>query len=123
MIKPKRKTSLIERLKTAILILSVACLVSCAHTTPIINERETIAYDGNDQNGGLIQDFDDGSTEITPAARDRYNSLILSQEGLIKYTRAKDFGITPLPNGNFRITAEAQEYWYSLKLEQEDAIE
>lgn len=98
---------------------SVAGLVNCA-VTPIANERTTISFDGNEPNGGIIRNFEDHSSEITPSARDRYNNLILSQDGFLTYTTKRDFGVTPLPNGNYRITAEGKEYWYSLKLESED---
>lgn len=109
-----------KRLKITMWILSANYLVSCANITPIVNERETIPYSGNDQNGGIIQDFEDYSSEITPEARNRYNDLILSQEGIIDYLKKKDFGITGMANGNFNITAEGKEYWYELKLNARD---
>lgn len=102
-----------------ILAVSLLCATGCA-VTPVVNERETIAYEGGEKNAGILQDFEDHSSEITPNARDRYNNLILKEKGLAEYFKRKDFGISPMGDGNFRITAEAKEYWYSLKLKSEE---
>ena len=102
-----------------VLILAACFFSACANITPVVNERETVAYDGNDQTAGIIQDFEDHSSEITPNARDRYNDLIWEREGMLKFSEKKDFGIAPMDNGNFRITAQGKEYWYSLKLDKE----
>ena len=114
--KNSRMNLINQSARTILTISVVACLSSCA-VTPKITERETVAYDGNQQNAGIIQNFPDHSSEITASARQRYNDLILSQEGILKYYSKKDYGITPLANGHYKITAEGKEYWYSLKLE------
>jgi hypothetical protein len=84
-----------------------------------VNERETIPFDGMEENAGIIQDFPDHSSEITPSARDRYNDLVLNHYGLLKYPFYKDHGVTIMENGNYLITPEAKELWYSFKLEKE----
>lgn len=109
------------KLFTILNLLSLFILTSCS-ITPVVIERQTIAYDEKGQTAGIIQDFGDQerSSEITPSARDRYNNLILSQEGLTSYLSKRDFGITPLPNGNYKITGQGKEYWYELKLNARD---
>lgn len=109
-----------NQLKIMILMISVASLSSGCSVTPIIEERSTIPFNENEVNGGIIRDFEDYSAEIAPYKRDQYNDRILKHEGILKYPFKKDFGVTPMENGNYRITAEAREYWYYMVLEDED---
>lgn len=111
---------LIKNLRMVILTLFVGiCLNSCASITPIPEERETIAFEGNEDNAGIVGFLDNGSLEITPKARDRYNDLILKVKGMVKYLSYKDSELTALPNGNWSITKGGAEFWRSLILEDE----
>lgn len=100
--------------KNKICLLFVAiCLNSCASITPQLSHRSTVQYDGNNDDSGLVQFLQDGSLEITPTARERYNNAILNEYGVLKYEFNKDFGVTKLDNGNYSITKEGLENWHN----------
>lgn len=94
----------------------------CASTriTPVATDRTTVPFDGNEQTAGIIRDFPDHSSEITPSARARYNGLIGHYGSIFSPPINGDFGLTPMPNGNWNITAEGKEKWYAMKLERDD---
>lgn len=98
-------------------ILLLLGITSCMHVTPVVNESKTIAFDGNEQNAGIINFRDDGSLEITTRARDKYNALIEVYGSYLLINT--DYGVTPLDNGNYEMTKEACEDWFKMKLKEE----
>lgn len=95
-------------LSNLILALVLVFGVSCAKTVvPDKIVDVTPSYDGNEQNSGFISFNDDNSAVITPRARDRYNNLAKKYGIIFVVPVFQDFGITPRPDGNFNISAEA----------------
>jgi hypothetical protein len=89
--------------------------VGCG-VTPVTHDRTTIAYEGNQANGGIVGILPDGSYEITPNKLAEYDDLVeLFGNKTIPETE-KGFGVSILSNGNFSITKQGLERWYSLKL-------
>lgn len=82
---------------------------SCASITPVTHERQTPSFDGNTANSGIISIGADGSLEITSYKREEYNSLVEAYGKGLHPPLQKDFGITPLENGNFQMTDQAAE--------------
>lgn len=96
--------------------LCVILVVGCANVTPVVDSRKTVSFSGNDQNAGIVAQWGDGSLEITPTKLDQYNSMIdLYGKKTVPVTE-KNFGIKPLANGNYNMTAEAAERFYNLFL-------
>lgn len=89
---------------------------SCAKITPTIDDRETISYNGNVADAGIIETLPDDSLRITAGARDRYNSLVDDFGDQVSPPVASDFGVTKLDDGTFSITLEGAETWYKLML-------
>lgn len=102
--------------KLILIVLYASCLSFGCHTTPTLTERSTISYDGNDKTAGIIGFLPNGSLEITPHKRQEYNEAIKSFGKKTVPTTEEDFGITALENGNYSITKEAVEHWYSMNL-------
>lgn len=106
----------INRLTRWLPVIALLTMVGCANVTPVTRERETVAFDGNEQNGGWVRFLPNGSAEITPSKRDLYNWLIYSHGSKAQPPVERDFGIKKLDNGNFEMTLQAAETYYDLKL-------
>lgn len=83
--------------------------------TPVVHDRETIAFSGNDETAGILGFNDDGSLKIDASGRERYNSLIERFGGDTIPKTEKDFGCTPREDGNFDLTLEGAERWGELR--------
>lgn len=97
-----------------ILTLSVASLTTSCSVTPKTESATTIAYDGNDQNSGIVRELPAGGYEITSRKRDSYNAYIEDFGKTFKPPLKKDFGVEPLINGNFSMTFEAIVKFYEM---------
>ncbi len=115
--KTKKSTNYIRILKIKILILSAAiCLSSC--TTPIPNEKETISYDGNVANSGVLGFMSDGSLEITPSAKEGYQSLCRKFGNDLNPPIGENYGLNT-SEGHVSITLQAVEKWKKMMLMEE----
>lgn len=118
--KKKRRTNLMNlfRKRTFILFVGISvslCLCSCK-VTPTTNDRETIAYSGNDQTAGILGFNEDGSLRINESARVRYNSYIERFGRDTVPATSKDFGIKEREDGNYDLTLEGAERWKKMKI-------
>lgn len=87
--------------------------------TPIAYERETVAYDNNDETAGIIGFSLSGGLEITQSARDRYNDMVKRHGQELIPPIQKDFGIKEMENGCYDMTLEASEKWRKMILIEE----
>lgn len=97
----------------------IIALNGCAHVTPVTEERSTVGFTGNDQDGGIRDLLPDGSLEVAPWKRDQYNRYIALYGKKLIPKPPKDFGVAPLENGNYSMTKQAAEVFYALILEAE----
>jgi hypothetical protein len=98
-------------------------LIGCGTVTPKIVESQTIAFDGDSQNAGIISKLPDGSYLITANARQKYDSLIAkwATDGLIRKAHiqpplAKDAGLTANLDGTWLIDAQHAAIWAKMNL-------
>ncbi len=103
------------------LFASAILLSSCAHVTPVVYDRETIAYEGNDETSGVIRFLPDRSVEVSARWRDAFNLLVeeFGNETRNGHT-TKDQGLSEFANGNWRATREAMEREYEMRLIRDD---
>lgn len=87
----------------ALTFLGAAC-TSTIVPAPVVAQQAS--YDGGAANSGVLQ-LDTTGAIITAHARDRYNALIALYGREFAPALVADAGITPLPDGTFRITAQA----------------
>lgn len=116
--KKKRKTNLMKstRIKTLIASAAICLSLSACSVTPVTHDRQTIAYDGNDQTAGILGFNEVGGLTISPGGRERYDSLIERFGRDTQPETKKDFGITPREDGNYDLTAEGAERWKKMKI-------
>ena len=89
----------------------------CAHVTPVLDEPAVASFDGNDLNSGIVKqnvgkDGKPSSYEITGDARGRYNQWLAYYRK--EYGVPADYGVTPMPNGNYDMTLQAAAYWHQM---------
>ena len=112
----------------AISFLILLLINSCANVTPTVGNSTVPNFDGNDLNSGIIKQYEsvgsdgdfkkEGSYQITPRARDRYNAYLDKYGSRFLPPIKKDFGVTPSQDdsGNYDMTLEAASYWYQMIL-------
>ncbi len=92
-----------------LILLGFLIFPGCSAFTVIpTHTGSSASFDGNARNSGFLGYNPDGSGTITPAARDRYNTLVGLYENMFTPHLVADFGITPIAGStNFNISAEA----------------
>ena len=98
------------------IILLLIAMSGCANTTLTTAQRRTIPYNENDQNAGVIEEFDNHSLHITASKLEEYNQLISDYGQLTLPKTAKNFGVTDLKDGTYYLTAQGAERFYELIL-------
>lgn len=91
--------------------MAVALAVCCPACTTVIPQTVTssqASFDGQEQNSGFVGYAPDGRMIVTEYWRDRYNALIEHYAGRMTVPPKPDFGLTPMPNGQWLVTNQAQ---------------
>lgn len=92
--------------------IALGCLAGCGTVIPPTVTADEIAYDGNEQNAGIVGVAENQSIIITASKREYYNSLIAIYGAatwpdrtpvFLPHVKA-DAGMTARPDGNFEIT-------------------
>lgn len=86
-------------------------LTGCS-VTPIVEEPNQAAFNGNEQNAGILGSLEGGSVEITPSRRENIRDYAKRFGEKIDATFKEDAAITSLTNGNFAITKEGLEFYF-----------
>lgn len=92
------------------------CLASCSSITPIPHERETISFDGNDENSGIIGFLPNGSLEVTRNKRDYFVSLVRKLGSEIQPPVSKDYDLKEISTGSYEMTGQDAETLKKLML-------
>jgi hypothetical protein len=84
------------------------CLIAagCWTMAPKPVHSDQASFDGNAQTSGLVRLNGDGSAELTPHARERYNLLIGRYGAKFAPALTNDYGLTPGPGTNYTLSAE-----------------
>jgi hypothetical protein len=103
-----------------ILIISGGILASngCS-TTPIANERETIAFDCNEPNAGIIGFLPNGSLEITRNKRNQFVSLVKKYGSEIQPIVPENYDLKEVSSETFELTMQDAETFKKLMLAEE----
>lgn len=90
-------------------MLATLLLTGCTSTvTPPVPKAAVASFDGTNQNSGVISVTKGVGIEVTPYWRERYNAYVpLYGRWTIPAVKL-DAGLTPLSNGNYFATAQAQ---------------
>jgi len=99
----------------AIGILLAMHLCGCSAVVPKTVVADTVAFDGNEQNAGIVGVALSGSFIITANKRAHYNQLVAiygnakwpDHKPIFAVPLQPDTGITPRTDGTFEITREA----------------
>lgn len=99
-----------------LILLGGVFLPSCANVTPVIDERRTSTFDGNQETAGVLEFNADGSLKITESGRKRYNSIVSGFGSKTYPPTEEDFGITSNKDGTYNLTLEGADRWHKLIL-------
>lgn len=100
---------------TSFMAAVVFGITSGCAITPDNVDATQIAWDGNAQNAGLLDNgrlLSDGNSHISPSSRTRYNALIdLGYGRMFLPAIGRDFGVIPHGDGTFEISQQAIRYF------------